>query len=136
MKTSLRIFFILLVASMTALPVWGRRMPGEKVGVAFDSLIFDFGTVSASSAPVSHDYVFEVSGKQPVSILYATPSCGCTASDFPRKPTKPGEKGVIKVTFEPKGQKGEVEKDVRVRFRNGADKSEQLTLRIRGVVVP
>ena len=37
---------------------------------------------------------------------------------------------------DPKGQKGEVEKDVRVRFKNGAGKSEQLTLRIKGVVIP
>ena len=136
MKTALRTFITIALIAVMSVPVWGRRMPGDKVGVSFDTLIYDFGTVSASAPAVKHEYVFEVTGKQPVAILYATPSCGCTASDFPRKPVKPGEKGIIKVTFDPKGQKGEVEKDVRVRFKNGADKSEQLTLRIRGVVLP
>jgi len=46
------------------------------------------------------------------------------------------KKGKIKVSFNPKGQRGEVDKDVRVRFKNGAGKSEQLTLRIKGCVVP
>ncbi len=136
MKT-LRYLSILLAAfALCAFDATARRVPGDKVGISFDSLIYDFGTVSATSPAVEHDYTFEVKGSQPVAILYATPSCGCTASDFPRKPTMPGEKGIIKVTFDPKGQKGEVEKDVRVRFKNGAGKSEQLTLRIKGVVIP
>ncbi len=113
-----------------------RRTPGEKVGVSFQSLIHDFGTIKASATPVEHEFTFTVTGNTPVAILYATPSCGCTASDFPRKPTGAGESGVITISFNPKGQKGEIDKDVRVRFKNGAGKSEQLTLRIIGVVVP
>lgn len=137
MKTIYKIALLLCVLMAASADSWAaRRVPGDKVGIAFDSLVYDFGTIRENDKEVRHDFTFTVTGSQPVAILYATPSCGCTASDFPRKPTAAGEKGVIKVSFNPKGQRGEVDKDVRVRFKNGAGKSEQLTLRIRGCVVP
>ncbi|MDE6157447.1 MAG: DUF1573 domain-containing protein [Muribaculaceae bacterium] len=137
MKTIYRIMIALCLLAAGTASVWGeRRVPGDKVGVVFDSLVFDFGTIHESDKAPAHDFTFTVTGSQPVAILYATPSCGCTASDFPRKPSSPGDKAAIKVSFNPKGQRGEVDKDVRVRFKNGAGKSEQLTLRIKGCVIP
>ena len=127
---------MLLCALGIAFGATARRTPGDKAGVHFESLVYDFGTIKADDPQVSHDFEFTVTGSSPVAILYATPSCGCTASDFPRKPTVAGGKEAIKVSFNPKGQKGEIDKDVRVRFKNGAGKSEQLTLRITGTVLP
>ena len=137
MKTIYKVLLVLCVIVAATADMWGaRRVPGDKVGIVFDSLIYDFGTIHENDPAPRHDFTFTVTGSQPVAILYATPSCGCTASDFPRKPAAPGEKAVIKVSFTPKGQHGEVDKDVRVRFKNGAGKSEQITLRIKGCVVP
>lgn len=140
MKTAtsayIRAAILLLVAVLAAAPAWARKIPGEKAGVSFESLVYDFGTIKENDSPVAHDFTFTVTGTQPVAILYATPSCGCTASDFPRKPVKSGESGSIHITFNPRHQQGEVNKDVRVRMKNGAGKSEQITLRITGVVIP
>lgn len=133
---NIRILLSALVLIIAATPAWARREPGDKVGVHFESLIYDFGTLKQNSPHAKTEFKFTVTGSQPVAILYATPSCGCTASDFPRKPVDAGASGSISVSFNPKGQKGEVNKDVRVRMKNGAGKSEQITLRITGVVIP
>lgn len=137
MKTYIRIFFVTLAFALAAAPAWAaRRQRGEKAGVKFETLVFDFGTIRQSDKPVEHSYDFTVTGSSPVAVLYATPSCGCTASDIPRKPVSPGETGSIGVKFNPRHQKGEINKDVRVRLKNGAGKSEQITLRITGIVLP
>lgn len=131
-----KILLILLALCLCVGAAEARRNPGEKVGVEFDSLTFDFGTIKATDPSVQHDFTFKVTGNSAVAVLYASPSCGCTASEFPRKPVEAGKDGTIKVSFNPLGQKGEINKDVRVRLKNGDGKSEQLSLRIRGVVLP
>ena len=47
---------------------------------------------------------------------------------------KPGGKGVIKVTYLPKGRPGEFEKTVKVR--TNSKKNKKVVLKISGVVVP
>lgn len=131
-----KILLALLVLCLCVCAAEARRNPGEKVGVDFDTLTYDFGTIKATDPAVHHDFNFTVTGSSAVAVLYASPSCGCTASEFPRKPVEAGATGTIKVSFNPLGQKGEVNKDVRVRLKNGDGKSEQLSLRIRGVVLP
>lgn len=121
---------------MCAVSAQARRIPGQKVGASFPELVYDFGTVKSSGKAVVHEFTMEVTGTSPVAILTATASCGCTTPEYPKKPVKPGEKATVKVTFSPKGQKGELEKDVRLRLRNGDGKSEQVTLRLRGTVIP
>lgn len=130
-------FLILFLLSLSCLlPVEAKRVPGEKVGVEFETLIYDFGTVKADSGPVKHSFGYTVTGDSPVAILSAQANCGCTTPEYDRKPATPGGKGAIKVSFLTAGQKGEIDKEVRVRLRNGAGRSESVTLRIRGVVVP
>ncbi len=48
----------------------------------------------------------------------------------------PGQTGTIKVTFLPEGQRGEINKVVKLRLRNSEGRSEQVSLRLQGVVVP
>lgn len=46
------------------------------------------------------EYPYENTGTQPVTISEAKFECTCTSVDYPKEPIKPGEKGVIKVTFD------------------------------------
>ena len=39
-------------------------------------------------------------GTAPLIIHTAMASCGCTVADFTKNPVKPGEKGVINVTYD------------------------------------
>ncbi len=113
-----------------------RRVPGDKAGVTFDNMIYDFGTVKQSDDKVTHEFVMTVTGDKPVAIISATANCGCTTPKYERKPISPGETTTITVSFVPKGQRGEIDKTVRVRLKNGTGKSETVNLRITGVVVP
>ncbi len=128
---------ILLTLVLCVAVADARKVPGDKVGVTFDSMIFDFGTVPSETPALEHTYKMTVTGDSPVAILAATPSCGWTASDYPPKPTKPGETADIKIVYHPgKKESGEQHKTVRLMLKNGKGKSETVTLRIVGVLVP
>ena len=97
---------------------------------------FDFGTISDTASPVVHEFEFKNVTDEPVAVLSASAQCGCTHPEYPVKPVAPGATAVIKVTFVPTGQRGNINKDVRVRFRGAkARKSERVTLRLTGRVV-
>ena len=110
--------------------------PGEKVGVAVENMVYDFGTIHNDSPNVHHTFTITNNSDQAVAILSASASCGCTKPKYQKKPLKHGETGTIDVTFIPTGQKGEINKDVKVRLKNANGKSETITLRLKGAVVP
>ena len=85
-----------------------------------------FAAAVAALAP--HD------GDTPLVIISANATCGCTRPKYPTDPVKPGGKGVIKVTYLPKGRPGEFEKTVKVR--TNSKKNKKVVLKISGVVVP
>ena len=101
----------------------------------FKGTSYDFGTVKESSAPVVHEYEFINTSDQPVAVLSVSTGCGCTRPEYPVKPLAPGEKSVIKITFMPEGQSGEINKNIQVRYRGAkASSSKRITLRLKGVV--
>lgn len=125
----------LLLPLLVVFAANARRTPGDKVGVSFDNTVYDFGTLYTNSDPVHHKFPLTVTGTTPVAIIMAKPSCGCTASEYPKQPLKPGDKASISITFNPNGQFGEINKTVRVMLKNANGKSEQLTLKIKGTVL-
>lgn len=134
MKAAVR---FLMIASMLLLAAAASaRVPGSKVGVSFDRTLADFGNVHADADHVSVRYVMTNNGEGAVAILSARASCGCTEPSYPRKPVMPGDSAVINVTFNTIGQRGEVDKEVTLRLRNAAGKSEKVQLQLRGVVIP
>ena len=58
----------------------------------------DFGKVK-QSIPVTHEFKFTNSGRVPLVIVNAQPSCGCTTPDWTKTPVPPGGSGFIKATF-------------------------------------
>jgi hypothetical protein len=72
-----------------------------KVDVAaftWTSSVHDFGKIK-QGVPVTHEFKFTNSGKVPLIIVNAQPSCGCTTPDWTKTPVGPGESGFIKATF-------------------------------------
>ncbi len=131
----LRIILISLLAILS-ISAYARKVPGDKVGAKIDNIVYDFGTVRETEPGVTHEFGITNTGTSALAIIWVKPKCGCTAPEYPRKPIKPGENAKIKVTFKPAGQRGEVDKDIRVKLRNGNGKSEELSLRMTGVVIP
>lgn len=102
--------------------------------VEFAETQHDFGNIDEDGDPVSYEFEFTNTGDEPLLIVSATASCGCTRPEFPTKPIKPGKSGKIKVTYLPKGRPGEFNKTVRVK--TNAPRPKRVTLKISGVVIP
>lgn len=134
MKNSLRIVLVVMMSVLTVLAI-NARTPGAKVGVSFNRVEADFGTVSAG-APVRLEYVMTNNSDAAVAILSARASCGCTEPQYPRRPVAPGNSATISVSFNTNGQRGEINKEVTLRLKNAAGKSEKVQLVLRGVVTP
>ena len=65
----------------------------------------DFGKITQGDK-VNYKFSFTNTGKTPLIISSAVASCGCTTPDWPKAPIKPGESGLINVTFNSMGKKG------------------------------
>lgn len=61
-------------------------------------LTHDFGMI-AKDQPVTHTFEFKNTGEEPLVIVNAKGSCGCTVPTFTKTPILPGEKGEIKVEY-------------------------------------
>lgn len=72
----------------------------------FEEMDHDFGNVFYPSENL-HTFKFTNTGDEPIIIVSAKASCGCTIPKKPEKPVLPGETGEIDVIFRPKeGQQG------------------------------
>lgn len=74
---------------------------------------YDFGTIKEGEV-VEHEFSFTNTGKQPLKIVQAKPSCGCTAPDWTKSEIAPGEKGAVTVRFDSKGRLDQQNKSVRL----------------------
>lgn len=79
----------------------------------FDNEAFDFGKITTGDK-VTHEYKFVNEGKSPLIISDSYATCGCTKPEWPHSPIKPGESGVIKVTFSSEGKSGLQDKMVTI----------------------
>ena len=124
-----KIFTILLMA-IVGLTVAANGKPQ----ITFDSPSHDFGTIKENGGKVTAVYSFTNTGDEPLTIITVTNGgCGCTKPDFPKAPIAPGAKGDIKVTFQPKGRKGEFNRSVKVKTNAGSGRK---TLTFNGVIIP
>lgn len=104
-----------------------------KAQIKFEKTTFDFGNIHEDGGPVTHEFIFMNEGTDPLKISSAKAECGCTKPEYPKKEIAPGEKGVIKVTYNPLGRPGGFTKVVTVRCTGNPGK---VNLKIRGTVLP
>ena len=78
---------------------------GDKPKIHFTESEHDFGELVAGET-VTYAFKFSNSGGADLIISNVRTTCGCTVSDFPKEPIKPGESGVIKLTFDSRGRQG------------------------------
>ena len=127
-----RILLLLLTAVMSL----GVAYADDDSDITFAEKSYDFGTVKSDVPIVEHEYIFTNNADVPLTILSASASCGCTCAKYTSEPVKPGEQGKIIVSFIPKGQRGFISKNVKVRYKVSGKKVKSLTLKICGTVTP
>jgi hypothetical protein len=79
---------------------------------------YDFGKVKQNTPPTATITVTNI-GSEPLIIEQATPSCGCTVSDYTKAPIAPGKTGTITATYNAAAV-GPINKTLTVKFA-GAD---------------
>ncbi len=86
---------------------------GPTTALQFDEPEHHFGTARAGEK-VQHIYRFTNIGNEPLQLTNAKGSCGCTVSNWPKDPIKPGGTGAIVVEFDTKGKSGPQVKQVTI----------------------
>lgn len=99
----------------------------------FDETAHDFGTIAEDGGAVAHVFRFTNVSSEPLVIVNASASCGCTKAEFSRKPVKPNATGEIVIRFDPMNYPGMFARKVTILTSAGR-LPEQLT--VSGRVTP
>lgn len=73
--------------------------------IEFDHTTFDFGTIEEGEI-VTHVFTFTNVGEEPLIVINARGSCGCTVPQWPKDPILPGETASFTVKFNSKNKRG------------------------------
>jgi uncharacterized protein DUF1573 len=109
-----RFLFAALFLSSTSLFAQKKADDIAKLNVT----TYDFGKVKQNVPPTATIVVTNI-GTEPLIIEQATPSCGCTVSDYTKAPIAPGKTGTISATYNAAAV-GPIDKTLTVKFA-GAD---------------
>lgn len=99
----------------------GRLLAQGSASLQFEHLTHDFGSISEADGIVTHSFVFRNTGHQPVAILAAATTCGCTVTSFSRKPVMPSETSAVEVSFDPAERPGHFDKKITVTTSEGGE---------------
>lgn len=81
--------------------------------VKWDETVHNWGSIKQGEK-MTHVFKFKNTGSEPLIILDAKGSCGCTVPEKPAAPIAPGKTGEIKVVFDSNGKEGPQTKVVTV----------------------
>jgi hypothetical protein len=93
---------------------------------------FDFGEAIEGEI-VKARFELTNTGDEPLTIIDAKPSCGCTVADFSKDPIAPGKKGWVEANVDTDGRPGDLVKSVTV-MANTLPTTTQLI--VKGKVIP
>lgn len=105
-------------------PVLGPKMSLESSEV-------DYGEIEQNSDPL-RSVKFTNTGNEPLIILNAKGSCGCTVPTYPREPIAPGESAEIEIRYDTK-RLGAINKTVKVTTN---DPEGEYVIRVKGNISP
>ncbi|MDR1385561.1 MAG: DUF1573 domain-containing protein [Planctomycetaceae bacterium] len=102
-------------ANANRLPAFLPKPNSSSPSVIFDCLIRDLGTVPVVGKPVAFHYSLRNVGNADLIIEDVRPDCSCIKHTKPDKPIKPGEEGIIELSYHVQPQTGQFSHDVIVK---------------------
>jgi len=99
---NIRILATRVVASVLAVcMILGSAMAqtGHTTSLKFDKVVHNFGKILAGSGEKKCQFKYTNVSSEPVVINNILSSCGCSVPEWNKAPIRPGESGVITVTF-------------------------------------
>ena len=109
----------------------GSEDMGDLPVLEFRETLHDFGTV-IEGEKVTFSFKFTNTGGSDLLISTVSASGGCTATNYTKTPVKPGEDGVVTVTFDSRRRKGFQNKSITVSANTQPNK---VILRIKAKVI-
>lgn len=103
-----------------------------EVSSHFPVTSYNFGAFSEESGPVSTKFPIVNTGTEPLTILSARATCGCTQPKYPHESIAPGDTAYIDVTYDPAYRPGRFHKQVYIETNAVPAKTR---LDIEGVVI-
>ena len=101
--------------------------------ISFAEKLYEFGVISQGDT-IEHTFSFENIGTEPLKILSARGSCGCTVPQYSKDEIAPGEKGKVFARFNSSGKSGMQNKTVTLVTNMTDVKKRQVVLTLRGRV--
>ncbi len=99
----------------------------------FEERVYNFGTIEEAKGKVYHTFSFRNNGKTPVTINDVNTGCGCISESVTKGAIKPGEKGTLKIVFDPSYKSGFFSKEIVVLSNNGAEYNR---IWVEGIIKP
>ena len=100
--------------------------PAKGPRIKFEKDTVSFGTIK-EDAVIEKNFVFTNTGTEPLVVISATGSCGCTVPTIPSTPIEPGEKGTIIVKYTAKNKVGRQAPLITV-ITNGYPRTKKISL--------
>jgi hypothetical protein len=120
--------FILISSMFLTFLFSGYCLSAEKgPKIQFEELKWDFGRKKQGDV-LTHTFLFENVGDEPLVIERVRTSCGCAAASPSKKKFNPGEKGEIEVSFNTRGYYGEQNKFIYVDSNDPSESVKQLMI--------
>lgn len=123
---------LLLIAGLFAVVTLPAQTNGG-AAVSFETTKHDFGKFKEEAGPQTFSFEFTNTGSSDLLVTRVAASCGCTTPEWTKSPVKSGEKGYVKVTYDPRNRPNKFKKTVSV-FTNS--KPAVTVLIIEGDVIP
>jgi len=99
----------------------------QGAGLNFTSDTIDYGTIE-HNADGKREFVFTNNGTEPLIIMNAQGSCGCTVPTWPKEPVAPGASAVIGVQYAT-NRVGPFTKTITLTTNSTATPSKVLTIK-------
>ncbi len=126
----MKTYISLLLTTLFAMNAIAQKAEKNGPLIHFNDKIYNYDTISRGSSGECF-FEFENTGDEPLIIISAFSSCGCTVPSWPKEPILPNKKGEIKIKYNTE-KIGSFSKVIVVKS-NSTD-NEKTILRINGVV--
>ena len=101
--------------------------------IIFFKNFYDFGEIAEDGGKKEYVFSFRNTSSEPVVVLNAYTSCGCTKAEFSKKPVAPDSVSYIKVIYNPMNYPGKFARKVTIVTNQGVLKEQLL---VTGSVIP
>lgn len=97
MRNFSKIITVLMLVTVLVGSAWAQT--GHTTSLKFDKVVHNFGKILAGSGEKKCQFKYTNVSSEPVVINNILSSCGCSVPEWNKAPIRPGESGVITVTF-------------------------------------